>query len=259
MSQLNLNIDANVSVSWADASLKAKASALSQQLSLPLLPPSELSQHQSGWLLLLRKEGLCLCALHEPSMRPIEVDFTAARTDIHGQRGWRQHLIAKAVGIKSGGRPKVLDVTAGLGRDALTLASIGCQVTMIERSSVMAALLKDALARLPEEGRGKHLQLIEADAIQWLQSQAQPKEYDVIYIDPMHPEREKTALVKKEMRIVRSLVGADSDSASLLEMGLQMARKRVVVKRGRHSERLTGVEPSRELLGKSIRFDIYYV
>ncbi|MFO1350284.1 MAG: class I SAM-dependent methyltransferase [Gammaproteobacteria bacterium] len=38
---------------------------------------------------------------------------------------------------------------------------------------------------------------------------------EVIYLDPMYPERSKAALVKKESRVLRELVGPDDDAARL--------------------------------------------
>ena len=52
--------------------------------------------------------------------------------------GGKGQDIAKAVGLNKGVKPSVLDATGGLGRDAFVLASLGCNVTMIERSPVVA-------------------------------------------------------------------------------------------------------------------------
>ena len=41
----------------------------------------------------------------------------------------------------------MLDATAGLGRDAFVLASLGCQVTLIERVPAVAALLENGIER----------------------------------------------------------------------------------------------------------------
>ena len=39
--------------------------------------------------------------------------------------------------VKAGGGVRVLDCTAGLARDAFVLASLGCEVTLVERSRVV--------------------------------------------------------------------------------------------------------------------------
>jgi 16S rRNA (guanine1516-N2)-methyltransferase len=127
--------------------------------------------------------------------------------------GGKNQLIAKAVGIKPKIKLSVLDVTAGLGRDAFVLAILGCDVMMCERSPVIFALLQDGLQRAEKENwfQQLSLKLIHADALNYF-SQINKNNYpDVIYIDPMFPERNKSALVKKEMRVLREVVGDDVD------------------------------------------------
>lgn len=65
----------------------------------------------------------------------------------------------------------------------------------------------------------------------------------MVYLDPMYPHKQKSALVKKEMRIFQHLVGADLDADELLTPVLQLARKRVVVKRPDYAEFLAQKEP----------------
>lgn len=81
----------------------------------------------------------------------------------------------------------------------------------------------------------------------------------VVYLDPMYPHRSKSALVKKEMRILRILVGDDEDSAKLLTSALQVANKRVVVKRPAYAPPLTGLEPNLVFKTKNNRFDVYLI
>ncbi|HAD42901.1 MAG TPA: 16S rRNA (guanine(1516)-N(2))-methyltransferase, partial [Plesiomonas shigelloides] len=78
----------------------------------------------------------------EPKLGAICVDFVGG-TMAHRRRfgGGRGEAVAKAVGIKKGYLPDVVDATAGLGRDAFVLASIGCRVRLLERHPVVAALL----------------------------------------------------------------------------------------------------------------------
>jgi len=78
-----------------------------------------------------------------------------------------------------------------------------------------------------------------------------------IYLDPMFPHRDKSALVKKEMRVFRPLVGDDLDAPALLEAALALATHRVVVKRPRKAPIIEGGKPSHSLEGKSSRYDIY--
>src|SRR5690554_940646 len=64
----------------------------------------------------------------------------------------RGHALAKAVGLKGSVTLEIVDATAGLGRDAFLLASLGAKVILIERSKKMHDLLADGLARAAAEG-----------------------------------------------------------------------------------------------------------
>lgn len=208
-------------------------------------------------LLQIIDQRLCLVFDDEP-MNPIYVDFLEganAHRRLFG--GGKNQLLSKAVGANKHKGLTVLDATAGLGRDAFVLACLGCQVTLCERSETIAALLKDGLQRAAKEDwfAELSLHLIEGDAITYLQKT--DKTFDVIYVDPMHPPRNKSALVKKDMRALRDVVGDDQDSEHLLQIALQAAKKRVVVKRPRLADPIVGASVDLTFAGKSTRFDVY--
>jgi 16S rRNA (guanine1516-N2)-methyltransferase len=215
----------------------------------------------------LRFEQNCL-SLHkrdEPKLDGISVDFVSGAV-AHRRKfgGGRGQSIAKAVGLKQGVTPTVVDGTAGLGRDAFVLASLGCKVIMVERHPVVAALLEDGLRRAYEDAEiGEWMRdlmsLFHGSSISALADAAKSSgtEIDVVYLDPMYPHREKSALVKKEMRVFQTLVGADLDADGLLAPAMALATKRVVVKRPDYAEDLNGVKPSMVLAQKKNRFDVY--
>jgi|TARA_R110000796_G_scaffold102044_6_gene210886 16S rRNA (guanine1516-N2)-methyltransferase len=215
----------------------------------------------------LRFDQNCL-SLHkrdEPKLDGISVDFVSGAV-AHRRKfgGGRGQSIAKAVGLKQGVTPTVVDGTAGLGRDAFVLASLGCKVIMVERHPVVAALLEDGLRRAYEDAEiGEWMRdlmsLFHGSSISALADAAQSSgtEIDVVYLDPMYPHREKSALVKKEMRVFQTLVGADLDADGLLAPAMALATKRVVVKRPDYAEDLDGVKPSMVIATKKNRFDVY--
>jgi 16S rRNA (guanine1516-N2)-methyltransferase len=82
-------------------------------------------------------------------------------------------------------------------------------------------------------------------------------EIDVVYLDPMFPHREKSAAVKKEMRVFQSLVGSDLDADALLAPAVALASKRVVVKRPDYAPFLADKTPSMQIKTKKNRFDVY--
>ena len=206
-------------------------------------------------------DGLQLQELGRAAPGPIRVDFVEGAL-AHRRRfgGGSGQLIAKAVGVQAGLRPTVLDATAGLGRDAFVLACLGCQVTLLERNPVVAALLADGLGRaslVPEVAEiVQRMPLQMGDAIQ-LMTGWTGEVPQVVHLDPMFPTREKSALVKKEMRLFQALVGADDDAPQLLAAALALASHRVVVKRPRKAPAIAGTAPTYSLDAKSSRYDIY--
>jgi 16S rRNA (guanine1516-N2)-methyltransferase len=103
------------------------------------------------------------------------------------------------------------------------------------------------------------MQLRSQDSRTYLESLTAEEFPDVIYLDPMFPERQKTADVKKEMAAFHSIVGKDEDADALLPLALAHVNYRVVVKRPRKAPFLNSQVPSYQLEGKSSRFDIYTV
>lgn len=204
---------------------------------------------------------LALRKLDEPKLGDVFVDFVsgalAHRRKFGGGRG---EAIAKAVGVKGQELPRVLDATAGLGRDAFVLAALGCQVRLVERHPVVYLLLQDGLMRAYQDAEigaelAQNLQLLPVRHINELNPQQDSA--DVVYLDPMYPHKQKSALVKKEMRIFQHLVGADLDADELLMPALQLARKRVVVKRPDYAPFLNQQKPHVSRTTKNHRFDIY--
>lgn len=190
--------------------------------------------------------------------------------------GGKSQQLSKAVGIDQKKGLKVLDATAGLAADSFVLASLGADVQMLERSPVLALMIEEAIAsaRLNAETETDpdtklleiigRMSVVQADAVDWL-SQQQAGSWEVIYLDPMFPERRKKAAVKKEMQVVQQLLQEGQkieserlqEEAALLEVALSKAAYRVVVKRPRHAPPLEAVKPGYSLEGKSTRFDIY--
>ncbi|MCA8866058.1 MULTISPECIES: class I SAM-dependent methyltransferase [unclassified Halomonas] len=196
--------------------------------------------------------------------KPLSIDFAAGKA-AHRRRfgGGRGQLVAKACGLAKGVTPSIVDATAGLGRDAFVLASLGAQVLLIERVAAIAALLEDGLKRAARHSDTAEIvarmTLRHGDAAQALADLVASADFmpQVIHLDPMFPHREKSALVKKEMRLFRELAGDDDDAPRLLEAALDVATHRVVVKRPRQAPPIAGPAPQHTLEGKTSRYDLY--
>ncbi|MGL1932901.1 MAG: class I SAM-dependent methyltransferase [Desulfotalea sp.] len=239
-----------------------KTENLANNLSLALV-----DEVQDGLGFEYTKEGLGLYGFELKGKKSsknnlIYVDF------VQGKNGHRyknncttKQPIAKAVGIKSGFRPTIFDATAGLGGDSFVLACLGCVVDMCERSKFLHALLEDGLHRAQKENylanivskmnlvKGNSQTIIENNKFS----------YHTIYMDPMYPHKTKSALNKQEMRVIRSLVGDDDDSESLLNCALKKAENRVVVKRPKGAPYISTLSPSHKIVMKNSRFDVYLV
>ena len=212
----------------------------------------------ADWSLTHSPDGLSLS--HRGAAGPqhdIRVDFSQPRL----QRRQHNELLTKALGVRSATPRCVIDATAGMGVDSFLLARAGCTVTLIERSPLIAALLEDGIARAGRTpsiaATAARMKLRQGDAIAVVPELAEAQQLDIIYLDPMFPQRNKSALPKKAMQSLQALVGDDSDQAELLEVALQNARFRVVVKRHSKAKAIEGAKPTYSLQGKKIRYDIY--
>ncbi len=193
------------------------------------------------------------------------VDFVsgalAHRRQFGGGRG---QAIAKAVGLKHGRCPVVLDITAGLARDAYILASLGCKLQLVEQSPIVYALVEDGVRRGQSDAACadiliNFISLVNADAIDYMRAIGSKNRPDVIYIDPMYPERKKSAQVKKDMQILQRLLQKDKNDAELLMTALETAVERVVVKRPLHAPALGSITADTSISSKKTRFDVYLV
>ena len=232
--------------------------ALCAQQGLQHNPDSQLALVQAE---INGQTRLELRKLDEPKLGAVYVDFVSG-VMAHRRKfgGGRAEAVVKAVGVKGDELPSVIDATAGLGRDAFVLASVGCKVRLIERHPVVFLLLQDGLQRAYADADigamlQTNLQLLNVKHLSELSPQTDFA--DVVYLDPMYPHKQKSALVKKEMRLFQHLVGGDLDADQLLEPALNLARKRVVIKRPDYSEFLAQIPPHFSRQTKNHRFDIY--
>lgn len=240
---------------------RADAIALATELALPLATeqsPASVTHH-----LALTRERLELRELGPSAPGPVYVDFITGTADYRRRwGGGRQQPLARAVGLKGSAGLTVIDLTAGLGQDAFVLACLGCSVRLVERSPVIAALLRDGLRRAslnPDIGAvvTERMRLLITDSRDYLLGLQENQWPEVIYLDPMYPQRRKTALASKEMRLLRTLAGDDLDAPELLAIALTHVRRRVVVKRPRRAPALSEATPDARIIAPNTRFDLY--
>lgn len=83
------------------------------------------------------------------------------------------------------------------------------------------------------------------------------KRPDVIYLDPMFPERQKSGLVKKKFQLIHYLEAPAENEETLMQAAIDARPFKIVVKRPAKGPYLAGLKPSYSLDGKAIRYDCY--
>lgn len=164
----------------------------------------------------------------------------------------KKQLFGRAIGLPRRANPNILDATGGLGRDALTLAGLGCPVSVIERHPLLYALLGETLSGSPFN---HSITLHHGEAVPAIARAADS--CDVLYLDPMYDSGDKQALPKKDQQTLRQLVGPDSDASELLRAGIQAGIHRIVVKRSPRAPCLDGLDPALNFRGNRVRYDVY--
>ncbi len=245
-----------------DERLGQRAADLASELALHFLQDGHAGMSTYEFSLRVGEKGIELRDSAAGGERPLRVDFVTGSTAFRKRSANQRHqLIARAIGLQKG-TCTLFDATAGLGRDAFLFACLGCRVTAVERSPILWVLLRDGLARAAESNvmglraiidRIALLQGDSCDVLHNLRHEAKP---DVVYIDPMYPSSQKSALAKKEMRVCRRLVGDDDDATALLAVARTVANRRVVVKRHRHAPPLAP-DASVTYKGTIVRYDAY--
>lgn len=208
-----------------------------------------------GLSLVMKEEGLTLT----DGSSEIRGDFCRMIPRIRESNLGRELIVRAARGSRFTGTGQAVDVTAGLGEDSLLLAAAGFDVWMYELDPVIAALLRDAMRRaeeideLRESVRRCHL--TQGDSIAALRSMREAP--DVVFLDPMFPERNKSALVKKKFQMLHQLERPCADEEELLGAALDAGPRRIVIKRPVKGGYLAGRKPDYSLMGKAVRIDCF--
>ncbi|MGB5277908.1 MAG: class I SAM-dependent methyltransferase [Gammaproteobacteria bacterium] len=250
----------SICIVCTDDARRQQAQALARQTGLPLL-----GKKCDDFSLQLCFDHDRVALIDTALDTSIHVDFVSGAL-AHRQQfgGGRGQAIAKAAGLKQGKTPSVLDITAGLARDAYILASLGCKLTLVEQSTVLYALIEDGIERGQHDAASadtlrNFTRWINTDAVEYMQHINEKSRPAVIYIDPMYPERKKSALVKKDMQILQRLLGKDQNAGQLLITALERALERVIVKRPAHADALGNIKPDTSIYSKKTRYDVYLV
>ena len=187
----------------------------------------------------------------------LRADFARLLPRLRSDRLGRE-LLVRAARVRGAVAPAAVDATAGLGEDSLLLAAAGFTVTMFEQDPVIAALLRDALERAANDPRltgvAARMTLVEGDSVAGLRElDFSP---DVVFLDPMFPERTKSAAVKKKFQLLHLLERPCDNEEELLDAALAARPRKIVIKRPPKGPWLAGAKPSHSIAGKAVRYDV---
>ena len=215
------------------------------------------------FILRVEENNLYLQYLPNSNFKFIQIDFNDKKLLYRLKFGGRyKEDIAKACKVKTNNLPTILDTTAGFGVDAFILASLGCEITLLEREPVIYLMLQNALQcaqhNFTQKNIAKKINLLNFDSITYLRENIDAKKFSVIYIDNMFPPRPKSAKIKKEMYILQMLLQNKEDDTNILfDYALRCAQNRVVIKRPKFAPFINQQQPDITFSGKSCRYDVY--
>lgn len=233
-----------------DQSLAGRARELGERLGAPVVDAAPAGSECLS--LVASPDGLRLCR----GEMALAADLTRMLPRLR-RSNLSHELLVRAARIKGDGPRTAFDATAGLGEDSLLLAAAGFEVTLYERDPVVYELLADGLHRAADvpglADAVSRMRPHHGDSVAALGEQDTPP--DVVLLDPMFPERHKSASVKKKLQLIQCLESPCEDEATLLSAALGAHPRKVVIKRPAKGPWLAGERPSYSVGGKSVRYD----
>ena len=227
-----------------------KAKRISEKLNIEIKTEENI---ESDLILQFDEDGLSLVSKN----MKLHGDFTNTIRRIK-QSNLEKELLIHAAKIKGKKQDLIaIDATAGMGEDSLLLAAYGFKVNLYEKNPIIAELLKDALERAKQTPELKEIvarmEVFEEDSI--IAMSKLDYKPDVILLDPMFPERTKSALIKKKFQILHQIETPCTNEKELLDSAIKANPKKIVIKRPLKGEYLAGIKPSYSVKGNSIRYD----
>lgn len=184
------------------------------------------------------------------------VDFLKGDILFRLKSSGKKQPLLKALDLSK--NQNILDLTAGLGRDALTLAYHGCEVLALERHPLLFLMLKYASENLSKDAFFKNIK--GSMNFEWSESTdylfETDKKWDAVYLDPMYPHEDKTAKSKKDVEFLKRIASPTQNLEDLLKLAISKAHNRVILKRPPGAEVI--LTPHHHVEGSLVRFDIYF-
>lgn len=171
----------------------------------------------------------------------------------------------------------VLDAMGGLLKDAIMMAFLGCKVWTHEAHPLVSELVNDGLFRakknlclaefIEDEQRFRFFATDSRLTLEHLLQNPELERPDLVYLDPMFPPKRKSSIAKREIQWLQRIHAATtamypnfsiSAPELIFELALQVAQKRIIVKRPLIAPPLVAApSPSFSRNFQSSRFDVY--
>lgn len=252
MSKLTASDNTNLYVYSDNRRFDNEAESLASRLIVPYI--TSLSDVKSTDLILTySKDGL---SLNYGSLSLL-ADFTEMIPRVRDDM-YMHELLFKATKLKkTSEKLTAVDATAGLGEDSLILAAAGFNVKMYEYNPVIASLLKDAIRRAKKNQILKDI-VSRMEVVTGDSTIEMPKlldEYDIVYLDPMFPEKQKSSLTKKKFQVLHMLERPCMNENDLLSAAMKVNSSRIVIKRPAKGPYVANKKPDYSITGKAVRYD----
>jgi 16S rRNA (guanine1516-N2)-methyltransferase len=250
---------------YENKNLKNKANEISVKTKcLPVLYEDFLKIEDKGEFYFFAGEKNFEIRFSNNSSRGISVDFTSGKIIHRIKTSTVKNPLAKACGLKGKmeKKPFIIDATAGLGTDSFLLYFLGAKVFGLERNPFLFYLLEKGLQKYFKLNENQdYLKFINSDSINFFKKALETKvieKPDVVYLDPMYPLENKKAKPKKELEVLRKIIGKDNDSHLLFKDLLNYKNLKIVVKRPKNSPFISDlIKPSYKIESKLVRYDVY--
>ena len=189
------------------------------------------------------------------------VDFASKKMQSRVETLSKSDLLIKAVGANTN-PAHIIDATAGLGTDSFLLASAypDAKLDLIEENPLIHKLLQSGINNL-SNNLSNNLKLHNKNSDDII-PKLEPA--DVIYLDPMFADNSFKGQVKKPMQWLHEICPPPSDENlnKLCSIALKYAKKRVIIKRAKNAPVIkidNKIDPNHQIVGKSVRYDVYIV
>lgn len=240
----------NIKIYYESSVSLKKATELSARLNVPV---SDEKAEDGSLYLVINENGVSL----ESDGMSVKGDFSKMARRVTAQNIKTEFLVKAAKPKECGENPTAVDATAGLGEDSFILAAAGFDVTLFEYDPVIAVLLEDAVERAKNDsllsGTAGRMHVICGDSIEGMKKLGFVP--DIVLLDPMFPERTKSASVKKKFQLLHHLENPCGEEEELLEAALYTKAHRILIKRPAKGPFLAGRKPDYSIPGKAVRYD----